>query len=83
MDGNKIGTSHLTNPLHLPRLWELLTHERRIAQRYHHNVNRIHLDITVASHNKKVDQTNTNPSMNRVMNPNLTSVNLSLSLCKG
>jgi hypothetical protein len=34
---------------------DLLAHERRIAQWYGHNVNRVHLDITIVSHNKKAD----------------------------
>jgi hypothetical protein len=57
----------------------ILAHARRMAQWYDHNANRVHLDITVANHHKKEDWVQYNQNMNRVSNPNLTSVNLSLA----
>ena len=61
MNKKDLGTSHLANPYISQTYGSLLTHERRIAQRHIEYKNRVHLDVTVASHNKKKDQTKFNP----------------------
>jgi hypothetical protein len=68
-----IGTSYLINPLSLPLIWSSLAHETIIAQTNSDYVNRVHLDITVASKNKKKYKKNQSLGldMNRVYNPSI------------
>jgi hypothetical protein len=47
----------------------LLAHERRIAQCYNHNINRVHLVITVANQNKNKDQIQYKPNYEWSLKP--------------